>query len=120
MKAYEAVLRHEPDTHNESGSGWYYSHYAFEAVDDAIAIEKALSIGRQLGDDCANRTRSLVGYSCLHSVDEVLRVDGTALVSIYDDGVYQSVSWGKDGREIRTKRVTDDALRALLLNPWEE
>jgi len=39
-------------------------------------------------------------------------------VSIYNDGVYQSISWDKNGNTVKVKRVTDGALRALLRNPF--
>jgi hypothetical protein len=120
MNSYMMVVRHEPDTLRESECGWWYSHHQFLEETDEAAIEAGHRIKSEVGQECSEQKMRSAGYGCSHSLDELYRVEEGALVSIYDDGVCQSISWGKDGKQIRVKRATDDALRALLLNPFPE
>ena len=117
MKHYMMIVRHEPDTHRESASAWWYSHHRFEEENDGAAIEKARHIQQDVGTECSHMTMRRADYGCKHSVDELYRIEGESIISIYDDGVYQSTSWDTAGKPIRVKRATDNPINALLGNP---
>jgi hypothetical protein len=117
MRRYLMIVRHQPDTQRESECGWWYTHHQFDEETDELAIERAHRLEVEIGAECSNRSAHRLGYACDHSVDELYRVGDSGITSIYDDGVYQCISWDKNGNTIKTKRVTDAAARALLRNP---
>ena len=110
---YEIVIRHEPQTCIESEAGWWYEHCKIKAETDDNALKEAKSLCCRIGDECSQGSVKSFGYGCSHSVDELYRLDGAGRVSIYNDGVYQTVYWDHEGKH-EVKRVTDGTIANFL------
>jgi len=114
LKVYEMVIRHEPRTSIESEEGWWYEHVSFQSENDGVALEEARRLCQSVGEECSATCLRSAGYGCDHSVDESYRIEQTGRVSIFNDGVFQSIFFDENGNEKKIKRVTDGTLVNLF------